>query len=137
MPRIKDPNAPTLIRACLSLDDPTLTLLEKIRHKFHLSKANASKMIVGLALEKKIKLADVTKFHQEVWSNLSFESGQRFSQLIVDWTPEENALLIMYAKHLFSSNNRSEAVRILIAHFAVQNKLAVVGQIKKFTIIPT
>ena len=47
MPRIKDPNAPTLIRACLSLDDPTLTLLEKIRHKFHLSKANASKMIVG------------------------------------------------------------------------------------------
>ena len=137
MPRIKDPNAPTLIRACLSLDDPTLTLLEKIRHKFHQSKANASKMIVGLALEKKIKLADVTKFHQEVWSNLSVESGQRFSQLIVDWTPEENALLFMYAKHLFSSNNRSEAVRILIAHFAVQNKLAVVGQIKKSTIIPT
>ena len=137
MPRIKDPNAPTLIRACLSLDDPTLTLLEKIRHKFHLSKANASKMIVGFALEKKIKLADVTKFHQEVWSNLSFESGQRFSQLIVDWTPEENALLLIYAKHLLSSNNRSEAVRILIAHFAVQNKLAVVGQIKKSTIIPT
>ena len=137
MPRIKDPNAPTLIRACLSLDDPTLTLLEKIRHKFHLSKANASKMIVGLALEKKIKLAEVTKFHKEVWSNLSVESGQRFSQLIVDWTPEENALLLIYAKHLLSSNNRSEAVRILIAHFAVQNKLAVVGQIKKFTIIPT
>ena len=137
MPRIKDPNAPTLIRACLSLDDPTLTLLEKIRHKFHLSKANASKMIVGLALEKKIKLADVTKFHQEVWSNLSFDSGQRFSQLIVDWTPEENALLLIYAKHLLSSNNRSEAVRVLIAYYAVQNKLAVVGQIKKSTIIPT
>jgi hypothetical protein len=136
MPRTKNPNAPTLIRACLSLDDPTLTLLEKIRHKFHLSKANASKMIVGLALEKKIKLADLTKFHQEVWSNLSVESGQRFSQLIVDWTPEENALLFMYAKHLFSSNNRSEAVRILISHFAVQNKLAVVGQIKKSIIIP-
>ncbi len=137
MPRIKDPNAPTLIRACLSLDDPTLTLLEKIRHKFHLSKANASKMIVGLALEKKIKLADVTKFHQEVWSNLSLDSGQRFSQLIVDWTPEENALLFIYAKHLLSSNNRSEAVRVLIAYYAVQNKLAVVGQIKKSTIIPT
>jgi hypothetical protein len=137
MPRIKDPNAPTLIRACLSLDESTLTLLEKIRHKFHLTKANAPKMIVGLALEKKIKLADVTKFHQEVWSNLSLDSGQRFSQLIVDWTPEENALLFLYAKHLFSSNNRSEAVRILIAHFAVQNKLAVVGQIKKSTIIPT
>jgi hypothetical protein len=137
MPRTKDPNAPTLIRACLSLDDSTLTLLEKIRHKFHLTKANATKMIAGLALEKKIKLADVTKFHQEVWSNLSFESGQRFSQLIVNWSPEEDALLLMYAKHLFSSNNRSEAVRVLIAYFAVQNKFAVVGQIKKSTIIPT
>ncbi len=137
MPRTKDPTAPPLIRACLSLDESTLTLLEKIRHKFHLTKANASKMIVGLALEKKIKLADVTKFHQEVWSNLSIESGQRFSQLIVDWTPEENALLFMYAKHFFSSNNRSEAVRVLIACFAVQNKFAVVGQVKKSTIIPT
>lgn len=137
MPRIKDPNAPALIRACLSLDDPTLTLLEKIRHKFHLSKANASKMIVGLALEKKIKLTEVTKFHQEVWSNLSFENGQRFSQLIVDWTPEENALLLIYAKHLLSSNNRSEALRILVAHYAVQNKFAAIAQVKKFTIIPT
>ena len=137
MPRTKDPTAPRSSGLVLSLDDSTLTLLEKIRHKFHLTKANASKMIVGLALEKKIKLADVTKFHQEVWSNLSFESGQRFSQLIVDWTPEENALLLIYAKHLFSSNNRSEAVRVLIAYFAVQNKFAVVGQVKKSTIIPT
>ena len=137
MPRTKDPDAPQLIKACTSLDELTLTLLEKIRHKFHLTKSNASKMVVGLALEKKIKLADVTKFHQEVWSNLSLESGQRFSQLIVDWTPEENALLFMYAKHLFSSNNRSEAVRVLIAYFAVQNKFAVVGQVKKSTIIPT
>jgi len=136
MPRIQDTNAPTLIRACLSLDDPTLTLLEKIKSKFRLSKTNASKMVVGFALQKKIKLADVTKFHQEVWSDLFFESGQRFSQWIVDWTPEENALLLIYAKHLFNSNNRSEAFRILVALFAVQNKLAVVGQITKSTIIP-
>ena len=136
MPRTKDPNAPTLIRACLSLDDSTLTLLEKIRHKFQMTKANAAKMIVGLAVEKKIKLADITKFHQEVWSNLSFENGQRFSQLIVEWTPEESALLLIYAKHLFSSSNRSEAVRVLVAHYAVQNKFAVVAQVKKSTIIP-
>ena len=137
MPRTKDLTAPQLIKACTSLDDLTLTLLEKIRHKLHLTKANASRMIVGLALEKKIKLADVTKFYQEVWSNLSFENGQRFSQLIVDWTPEENALLLIYAKHLLSSNNRSEALRILVAHYAVQNKFAAVAQVKKFTIIPT
>ena len=94
-------------------------------------------MIVELALGKKINLEDVTKFHQEVWSNLSFESGQRFSQLRLDWTPEENALLLIYAKHLLSSNNRSESVRILIAYFAIQNKFAVVGQVKKSTIIHT
>ena len=137
MPRTKDPIAPTLIKACTSLDDLTLTLLDKIRHKFHLTKGNAAKMIVGLALEKKIKLADITKFYQGVWSNLSFENGQRFSQLRLDWTPEENALLLIYAKHLFSSSNRSEAVRILIIYFAVQNKFAMVGQVKKATIIPT
>ena len=112
MPRIKNPNAPTLIKACTSLDDLTLTLLEKIRHKDHLTKANAARMIVGLAIEKKIKLAEITKFYQEVWSNLSFENGQRFSQLRLDWTPEENTLLLIFAKHLFSSNNRSEAVRV-------------------------
>jgi hypothetical protein len=137
MPRTKDPDAPQLIKACTSLDELTLTLLEKIRHKFQLTKVKASKMIVGLALEKKIKLVDVTKFYQEVWSNLSFESGQRFSQLRLDWTPEENALLLIYAKHLFSSNNRSEAVRVLITYYAVQNKFAVVGQVKKHTIIPS
>jgi len=137
MPRTKDPAAPQLIKACTSLDELTLTLLENIRHKSHLSKMNAARMIVGLALEKKIKLAEVTKFHQEVWSNLSFESGQRFSQLRLDWTPEENALLLIYAEHLFSSTNRSEAVRVLIAYFAVQNKFAIVGQVKKSTIIPT
>jgi hypothetical protein len=137
MPRTKYPDAPQLIKACTSLDELTLTLLEKIRHKFQLTKVKASKMIVGLALEKKIKLTDVTKFHQEVWSNLSFESGQRFSQLRLDWTPEENALLLIYAKHLFSSNNRSEAVRVLITYYAVQNKFAVVGQVKKSTIIPS
>jgi hypothetical protein len=136
MPRTKDLTAPQLIKACTSLDDLTLTLLEKIRHKLHLTKANASRMIVGLALEKKIKLADVTKFYQEVWSNLSFENGQRFSQLRLDWTSEENALLLTYAKHLFSSSNRSEAVRVLITYFAVQNKLAVVGQVKRSTITP-
>jgi hypothetical protein len=136
MPRIKNPNAPTLIKACTSLDDLTLTLLEKIRHKDHLTKANAARMIVGLAIEKKIKLAEITKFYQEVWSNLSFENGQRFSQLRLDWTPEENTLLLIFAKHLFSSNNRSEAVRVLITYYAVQKKLAVVGQIKKSTIIP-
>jgi hypothetical protein len=137
MPRTKDPAAPQLIKACTSLDELTLTLLEKIRHKFHLTKVKASKMIVGLALEKKIKMADVTKFHQEVWRNLSYDGGQRFSQLRLDWTPEENAVLLIYAKHLFSSNNRSEAVRVLIAYFAIQNKFAVIGQVKKSTIIPT
>ena len=137
IPRTKDPDAPQLIKACTSLDELTLTLLEKIRHKFQLTKVKASKMIVGLALEKKIKLVEVTKFYQEVWSNLSFESGQRFSQLRLDWTPEENALLLIYAKHLFSSNNRSEAVRVLITYYAVQNKFAVVGQVKKSTIIPS
>ena len=137
MPRTKDPAAPQLIKACTSLDELTLTLLEKIRHKFHLTKVKASKMIVGLALEKKIKLADITKFYQGVWCNLSFENGQRFSQLRLDWTPEENALQLIYAKHLFSSSNRSEAVRILIIYFAVQNKFAMVGQVKKATIIPT
>ena len=136
MPRTKDPDAPQLIKACTSLDELTLTLLEKIRHKFQLTKVKASKMIVGLALEKKIKLVEVTKFYQEVWSNLSFESGQRFSQLRLDWTPEENTLLLIFAKHLFSSNNRSEAVRVLITYYAVQKKFAVVGQIKKSTIIP-
>jgi hypothetical protein len=136
MPRTKNPAAPTLIKACTSLDDLTLTLLENIRHKDHLTKANAARMIVGLALEKKIKLAEITKFYQDVWSNLSFENGQRFSQLRLDWTPEENALLLIYAKHLFSSNNRSEAVRVLITYYAVQKKLAVVGQVKKSTIIP-
>ena len=137
MTRTKDPDAPQLIKACTSLDELTLTLLEKIRHKFQLTKVKASKMILGLAIEKKIKLVDVTKFYQEVWSNLSFESGQRFSQLRLDWTPEENALLLIYAKHLFSSNNRSEAVRVLITYYAVQNKFAVVGQVKKSTIIPS
>jgi len=136
MPRTKNPAAPTLIKACTSLDDLTLTLLETIRHKDHLTKANAARMIVGLALEKKIKLAEITKFYQDIWSNLSFENGQRFSQLRLDWTPEENALLLIYAKHLFSSNNRSEAVRVLITYYAVQKKLAVVGQVKKSTIIP-
>ena len=136
MPRIKDPNAPTFIRACLSLDDPTLTLLEKIRREFQVSKASALKMIVDFAVQKKIKLAEVTKFHQEVWSNLAIENDERFSQLIVDWTPEENALLLIFAKHLFSSNNRSEALRILVAYYAVQNKFAAVAQVKKFAIIP-
>ena len=136
MPRIKNPNAPTLIKTCTSLDDLTLTLLEKIRHKDHLPKANAARMIVGLAIEKKIKLAEITKFYQEVWRNLSFENGQRFSQLRLDWTPEENTLLLIYAKHLFSSNNRSEAVRVLITYYAIQKKFAVVGQVKKSTIIP-
>jgi hypothetical protein len=96
---------------------------------------DAARMIVRLALEKKIKLADITKFYQEVWTNLAFESGQRFSQLRLDWTPEENALLLIYAKHLFSSNNRSEAVRVLVNYYAVQNKFASVGQVKKATII--
>ena len=46
-------------------------------------------------------------------------------------------MLLIYAKHLFSSNNRSEAVRVLVTYYAVQNKFAVVGQVKKSTIIPS
>lgn len=135
MPRTKDLNAPTLIRTCLSIDDLTLTLIEKIRHQFHLTKVNASKMIVSLALAKKIKLPVVTKFHEEVWRNLTFENGQSFSQLVVDWTPEENALLLIYAKHLFSSNNRSEAFRVLVSYYAIQNNFATVGSVQRPTII--
>jgi hypothetical protein len=95
------------------------------------------RMIVKLAVDNKIKLPGITKFYQEVWTNLAFEDAQRFSTMRLDWTPEESALLRIYARHLFRSNNRSEALRVLIAYYAVQNKLAVVGQLKKATIIPT
>ena len=45
-------------------------------------------------------------------------------------------MLLTYAQQLFSSNNRSEAVRVLMCYYAVQNKFAVVGQVKKSTIVP-
>jgi hypothetical protein len=114
-----------------------LTLLERIRLKVDLTKMGTAKMIVQHALEEKIKLPGITKFYQEVWINLAFEDAPRFSPMRLDWTPEENALLRIYARHLLRSNNRSEALRVLIAYYAVQNKLAVVGQLKKATIIPT
>jgi hypothetical protein len=137
MPRTTVPKIPQRNATCTSLDDLALTLLEKIRQTFHLGKMDTVRMIVKLAVDNKIKLPGITKFYQEVWTNLAFEDVQRFSTMRLDWTPEENALLRIYARHLLRSNNRSEALRVLIAYYAVQNKLAVVGQLKKATIIPT
>ncbi len=137
MPRTTVPKIPQRNATCTSLDDLALTLLEKIRQTFHLGKMDTVRMIVKLAVDNKIKLPGITKFYQEVWTNLAFEDAQRFSTMRLDWTPEESALLRIYARHLFRSNNRSEALRVLIAYYAVQNKLAVVGQLKKATIIPT
>ena len=136
MPRTTVPKIPQRNATCTSLDDLALTLLEKIRQTFHLGKMDTVRMIVKLAVDNKIKLPGITKFYQEVWTNLAFEDVQRFSTMRLDWTPEENALLRIYARHLLRSNNRSEALRVLIAYYAVQNKLAVVGQLKKVTIIP-
>jgi hypothetical protein len=137
MPRTTVPKIPQRNATCTSLDDLALTLIEKIRQTFHLGKMDTVRMIVKLAVDNKIKLPGITKFYQEVWTNLAFEDAQRFSTMRLDWTPEESALLRIYARHLFRSNNRSEALRVLIAYYAVQNKLAVVGQLKKATIIPT
>ena len=137
MPRTTAPKKPQRNATCTSLDDLALTLIEKIRQTFHLGKMDTVRMIVKLAVDNKIKLPGITKFYQEVWTNLAFEDAQRFSTMRLDWTPEENALLRIYARHLLRSNNRSEALRVLIAYYAVQNKLAVVGQLKKATIIPT
>jgi len=137
MPRTTAPKIPQRNATCTSLDDLALTLLEKIRQTFHLGKMDTVRMIVKLAVDNKIKLPGITKFYQEVWINLAFEDAPRFSPMRLDWTPEENALLRIYARHLLRSNNRSEALRVLIAYYAVQNKLAVVGQLKKATIIPT
>ena len=137
MPRTTAPKIPQRNATCTPLDDLALTLLEKIRQTFHLGKVDTVRMIVKLAVDNKIKLPGITKFYQEVWTNLAFEDVQRFSTMRLDWTPEENALLRIYARHLLRSNNRSEALRVLIAYYAVQNKLAVVGQLKKATIIPT
>jgi hypothetical protein len=137
MPRTTVPKIPQRNATCTSLDDLALTLIEKIRQTFHLGKVDTVRMIVKLAVDNKIKLPGITKFYQEVWTNLAFEDVQRFSTMRLDWTPEENALLRIYARHLLRSNNRSEALRVLIAYYAVQNKLAVVGQLKKATIIPT
>jgi len=136
MPRTTVPKIPQRNATCTSLDDLALTLLEKIRQTFHLGKMDTVRMIVKLAVDNKIKLPGITKFYQEVWTNLAFEDVQRFSTMRLDWTPEENTLLRIYARHLLRSNNRSEALRVLIAYYAVQNKLAVVGQLKKATIIP-
>jgi hypothetical protein len=136
MPRTTVPKIPQRNATCTSLDDLALTLLEKIRQTFHLGKMDTVRMIVKLAVDNKIKLPGITKFYQEVWTNLAFEDAPRFSTMRLDWTPEENALLRIYARHLLRSNNRSEALRVLIAYYAVQNKLAVVGQLKKVTIIP-
>ena len=136
MPRTTVPKIPQRNATCTSLDDLALTLIEKIRQTFHLGKMDTVRMIVKLAVDNKIKLPGITKFYQEVWTNLAFEDAQRFSTMRLDWTPEESALLRIYARHLFRSNNRSEALRVLIAYYAVQNKLAVVGQLKKATIIP-
>ena len=137
MPRTTAPKIPQRNATCTSLDYLALTLIEKIRQTFHLGKMDTVRMIVKLAVDNKIKLPGITKFYQEVWTNLAFEDVQRFSTMRLDWTPEENALLRIYARHLLRSNNRSEALRVLIAYYAVQNKLAVVGQLKKATIIPT
>jgi hypothetical protein len=136
MPRTTVPKIPQRNATCTSLDDLALTLIEKVRQTFHLGKVDTVRMIVKLAVDNKIKLPGITKFYQEVWTNLAFEDAQRFSTMRLDWTPEESALLRIYARHLFRSNNRSEALRVLIAYYAVQNKLAVVGQLKKATIIP-
>jgi hypothetical protein len=136
MPRTTVPKIPQRNATCTSLDDLALTLIEKIRQTFHLGKMDTVRMIVKLAVDNKIKLPGITKFYQEVWTNLAFEDAPRFSTMRLDWTPEENALLRIYARHLLRSNNRSEALRVLIAYYAVQNKLAVVGQLKKVTIIP-
>jgi hypothetical protein len=136
MPRTTVPKIPQRNATCTSLDDLALTLIEKIRQTFHLGKIDTVRMIVKLAVDNKIKLPGITKFYQEVWTNLAFEDVQRFSTMRLDWTPEENALLRIYARHLLRSNNRSEALRVLIAYYAVQNNLAVVGQLKKATIIP-
>jgi hypothetical protein len=137
MPRTKAPAAPQRITTCNSLDELALALLEKIRYKFDLTQMGTTQMIVRHALEEKTQLAGITKFYREIWTNLAFEDVPRFSQMRIDWTPEEMALLRIYARHLFKSNNRSAALRVLIAYYAVQNKLAVVGQLKKVTIIPT
>ena len=59
-----------LIKACTSLDDLTLTLLEKIRHKLHLTKGNAAKMIVGLALRRRSswrKSQNFIKRYGRIW----------------------------------------------------------------------
>ena len=136
MPRTTAQKIPQRNATCTSLDDLALTLIEKIRQTFHLGKMDTVRMIVKLAVDNKIKLPGITKFYQEVWTNLAFEDAPRFSTMRLDWTPEENALLRIYARHLLRSNNRSEALRVLIAYYAVQNKLAVVGQLKKATIIP-
>ena len=134
MPRTKDPRAPELVRACISLDNRTRELLGRITHKFNLTKKEAFTRIAKLAIKNEIKLSDVTKFHQEVWTKLSTENDHVFSQVGFDWFPDENEILLTYAKHLFGRNNRSEAMRVLVAYYAIQNKLATVLPESKLTI---
>jgi hypothetical protein len=128
----KDPGAPTVIHACTSVDEITVALLDRIKAKFELTRADAGRMIVGLAIEKEIKMSDVALFQKKV----ATENKPSYEQQRFNWSPEENAMLHAYAKRLFGNNNRSEAFRILVAYFAVESKLAVMVPSDKFTILP-
>jgi hypothetical protein len=121
---IEEPLIETSIRACTTLDAPSLAVLEKITEKLGVSsRQRAAKQILGDLMTEETDLEDVIAFRKEYWDTM-VRPDSGFEKVRFDWTGDENSVLHFVAKRLFGNQNRSKALRVLIAHYALKHKYA-------------
>jgi hypothetical protein len=112
------------VRACISVDSLTLDLLEKIGRKYQVNKSAAANTVIDLYLAKsKVNSELLVAFHQEIWLKAVHQEG-RYASARFDLTEVENDALFVIARTLFGNSNRSKALRVLVAYFAIEYKLA-------------
>jgi hypothetical protein len=80
--------------------------------------------VIDLYLAKsKVNSESLVAFHQEIWLKAVHQEG-RYTSARFDLTEVENDALFVIARTLFGNSNRSKALRVLVAYFAIEYKLA-------------
>ena len=126
---VEEPVIVNSVRACTSLDARSIALLKNIatelepniKEKFGLcSKQFAAKYMLGelIAGKKRITLEAIVEFRETYWEIML--QPRKFMSMRFDWSVDENVVLLYVAKKLFGNNNRSEALRVMIAYYAMK-----------------
>jgi hypothetical protein len=132
-PQFRRAAAGSLVKVAVTLDDLSLSILDILRSRQNVSRNEACRHIIGSVANDVGGLARFRPFVCNTWPGMIHHHETK-RVIRFDWPCEVDASLIELSRKVLGRPKRSELFRILIAWYAIEQRVAEVVSVKRLSL---